>query len=131
LVFSGGLQGNEGVSISSANFGNLEAGKSYVFDVLIWGKITYADTRLGFSASAIGATPTVTTHWISAVAKNYRGLTQQTEYSIHGKIIVNGSSTINSYQLAVTVVSGTFLSPSEQVLLNGGFTGQLVGSITG
>jgi hypothetical protein len=131
VTFSGTLSGNAGVSMASANFGSLEAGKSYVFDILVWGKTTSDSLDLGLSVSAIGATPSLTTHWISTNSRNYRGMTGQREMSQFARVIVNGSTTITTYQLAVTITSGNFIHSIEAVTLGGGYSGQLVGSVTG
>ena len=102
-----------------------------MFDVHVWGTTPYAGTKLSFAASAMGANPSITTNWIASSTATYRNLTNQTEYGFFAKIVVNGSTTITSYQLAVTVINGGFLAANEQVLFSGGFAGQLVGSITG
>jgi hypothetical protein len=47
------------------------------------------------------------------------------------RVIVNGSATITTYQLAVTITSGNFIHSIEAVTLGGGYSGQLVGSVTG
>ena len=70
--FASDLSGNAGVSISSSNFGTLEAGKSYVFDVLVWGKTESASLDLAFTVSAMGQSPTITTHWIASNSRTYR-----------------------------------------------------------
>jgi hypothetical protein len=130
VTFAGSLSGNAGVSMASSNFGNLDAGKSYVFDILVWGKTTSDSLDLGLSVSSIGANPTLTTHWISSNSRNYRGLTGQREISQFARVIVNGSATITAYQLAITITSGNFIHSIEAVTLGGGYSGH-VGSVTG
>ena len=83
------------------------------------------------TASAMGQTPTITTHWISTNSRNYRGGTSQRELSYFGRVVINGSSTVTTYQLAITISSGNFIDSFDQVTLSGGYTGQLVGSVTG
>jgi hypothetical protein len=130
ISFPSALSGNAGTSASSNNFATLEAGKSYVFDVLIWGKTNASTLDLSLSASAMGQSPTVTAHWISTNSRNYRGGTGQRELSYIAKIVVNGSSTISSYQLAITMSSGSYIDAFDQVTFAGGFSALLVGSVS-
>ncbi|MGA1432637.1 MAG: hypothetical protein ACO32T_02525, partial [Candidatus Nanopelagicaceae bacterium] len=131
ISYTSALVGNAGVSLASTNFATLEAGKSYLFDVLVWGKTSSSSLDLALAVSAMGQAPTITTHWISTNSRNYRGNTGQRELSFFGRVIINGSSTITNYQLAVTVSSGSTIVSFDQVTLGGGFSGQLVGSVTG
>ncbi|MFM8843293.1 MAG: hypothetical protein ACKOFJ_03595, partial [Actinomycetota bacterium] len=130
ISFANPLSGNAGVAQNSAEFGTLQAGKSYVFDILIWAKTNSTSIELALSASPMGQTPVISTIWISGSAKNYRGGTIQREFSYLAKLVIDGSSTITSYGLAITISTGTYINPADPVTLAGGFTGQIVGSVT-
>ncbi|NDF93183.1 MAG: hypothetical protein EB122_01245, partial [Actinobacteria bacterium] len=81
ISYTSALVGNAGVSLASTNFATLEAGKSYLFDVLVWGKTSSSSLDLALAVSAMGQAPTITTHWISTNSRNYRGNTGQRELS--------------------------------------------------
>jgi len=130
ITFANALQGSPGSSQSSGNFANLLAGKSYIFDIIIWAYTTEDSPYLNFAVSAIGATPTITTHWMRSSANTYRNNVARTEQAFFGRVAIDGSSTITNFQLAVTVATGFALNDSTKVTLTGGFTGLLVGSIS-
>ncbi len=130
ITFANALQGSPGSSQSSGNFANLLAGKSYLFDIIIWAYTAEDAPYLNFAVSAIGASPTITTHWMRATANTYRSNVARTEQAFFGRVAIDGSSTITNFQLAVTVASGLALTDSTKVTLTGGFTGQLVGSVS-
>ncbi len=130
LVFANTLKGTAGVSQATNEFANLEAGKSYLFDLFVYGYSQATDLYLNFTVSAIGQTPTITTYWLPGKSTSYRGNSAKTEFVFVGKAAVNGSSTIANYQLAITIASGMYISDANAVTLAGGFTGILVGSVS-
>ncbi len=130
ITFANALQGSAGSSQSSGNFANLSAGKSYLFDIILWAYTSEDAPYLNFAVSAIGASPTITTHWIRSTANTYRGNVAKTEQAFFGRVAIDGSATITNFQLAVTVATGLALNDSTKVTLTGGFTGQLVGSVS-
>ena len=130
VTFPYDLSGNAGISMTSSNFASLEAGKSYVFDILVWGKTESNSLDLALSVSAIGQSPTATTHWIASNSRTYRSGILQRELSYFGRVVIYGASTITNYQLAVTVTSGVYIDSYDKVTLAGGFSGQVVGSVS-
>ena len=59
-----------------------------------------------------------------------RGGTLQKEISFFARVSIDGTSTVLNYQLAVTISSGNLVLAEDQVTLAGGFSGQVVGSVT-
>jgi hypothetical protein len=116
--------------MTSSNFATLEAGKSYSFDVLVWGKTLSNSLDLAITVSSMGQSPVVTTHWIASNSRTNRLGTGQRELSFFGRVIINGANTVSNYQLAVTISSGVNIDDYDQVTLGGGFSGQLVGSVS-
>jgi len=129
-VFSNPLMGSSGVSQASNNFANLQAGKSYLFDIFVYGYSEATNLYLNFTVSAIGQSPTITTYWLPGKSNSYRGNSNRSEFVFVGKAAIDGSGTITDYQLAVTIASGMFISDFDVVTLSGGFTGILVGSVS-
>ena len=130
INFVGTLSGNAPTSKTSSAFASLAAGKSYVFDILVWGKSASTALDLNLAVSASGATPTITTHWFVAYGQTYRNNVLDQEHSFMGRVVIDGSSTITNYQLVLTITSGSYISSADAVTLAGGFTGILVGSVT-
>ena len=130
ITFANALQGSAGSSQSSGNFANLSAGKSYLFDIVLWAYSSDDAPFLNFAVSAIGASPTITTHWMRSSANTYRGNVARMEQAFFGRVAIDGSTTITNFQLAVTVATGLALNDATKVTLSGGFTGQLVGSVS-
>ena len=130
ITFANFLQGSAGSSQSSGNFANLQAGKSYVFDIVIWAYGADENPYLNFSVSTIGASLTLSPIWIRSSSNTFRDNTARTEHAFIGKVAVNGSSVITNFQLAVTVATGFEITSSSKITLTGGYVGQLVGSIS-
>ncbi|MFM7542568.1 MAG: collagen-like protein [Actinomycetales bacterium] len=130
ITFANFLQGSAGTSQSSGNFANLQAGKSYVFDIVIWAYGADENPYLNFSVSTIGASLTLSPIWIRSSSNTFRDNTARTEHAFIGKVAVNGSSVITNFQLAVTVATGFEITSSSKITLTGGYVGQLVGSIS-
>jgi hypothetical protein len=130
ITFSSALSGSSGSSQQSANFGTLEAGKSYVFDILVWGKTANTALYLALAVSGMSQSPTMTTHWRSSTSNTSRGGTLQKEISFFARVAIDGSATVTNYQLAVTISTGSYVLAEDQVTLSGGYSGQLVGSVT-
>jgi hypothetical protein len=129
VAFSTSLSGSGGTSINSSEFATLQASKSYVFDVVIWGSSTGSTQHIEFSIAAIGQSPTISSYWITSSANAFRSGTPQAERSIYARVVVNGTSTTANYQLKVRITAGFPIDASEAITFSGGFTGLLVGSV--
>ncbi len=130
ISFANPLQGAAGVGQNSSAFGNFEAGKSYIVDVLIWG-ISSSNThslKLNVTSSDNSVQPV--SHWFTALGTTYRNNSVASEYSFMGRIAIDGSQAATSYNLIANVTTGGPIIAGESVTLAGGFSGQLVGSIT-
>ena len=130
ISFATTLAGNSGNAIDSRDFGNLESGKKYVFDVLIWGKSTFSTTSLSLSAKASVGAPTITPFFVSTYTDISRDASSQREYSVIAKIIVDGTGTTQAYKLAVSISVRSNIPADESITLSGGFTGYLAESLT-
>ena len=130
VSFISKLQGSAGTSITSSPFATLKAGKSYLFDVIIWGRSASTNPTLKFSISTVGSGPTVNSYWFASSIQTYRDNLDKREYSFLGRVAIDASSYGSDFQLTVSVTSAYFIDSSEEITFSGGFAGQLVGSIS-
>ena len=130
ISFSSSLSGLSGVSITSSSFATLQAGKSYVFDIVIWGSSNGTAQDIELTVVADGQSPFITTNWFSSTAKTYRLGVSQGERSLFGRVVVNGIGTNSEYKLKVIIASGFGIDSWDQITFAGGFSGQLVGSVS-
>ncbi len=132
ISFGAQLSGNAGNSVTSANFGNFGAGKSYLVRLYIYGTNTINSTSisLGFAASVVGASITPTVSWTTHAANSYRGSVQTFEHTIIADVILEAGATNSAYNLNVTVTTGTALGTSDKYLtFSGSYNSTLVGSV--
>ena len=131
LNFGSLINGVAGSSAVSSQFGTFVAGRSYVVDVLIYA--TNADVppyslKVAFAASS--GSPTIATKYIVADGYSYRSSASKTEYSIYAKVIIDGSSVANNFELIATVTCGEPTSTnSAKLTVNGDYVAHVVGSI--
>ena len=93
---------------------------------------TIADVlNLNLSVAAVGETPTIKTYWITSHSGSYRDNTVTNEQSFFAKVTVDATSSTFNSTLKVSITTGLTIFASEAVTLSGGYTGQLVGSISG
>jgi hypothetical protein len=130
VSFANFLQGSAGTSQTSTPFASLKAGKSYVFDIILWAYGADDNPFLNFQVSAIGATPSLSTIWLRSASNTYRGNTPRMEQAFIGKVSINGASTVTDFQLAVTVATGFEITAGNKISLSGGYSGQLVGNVS-
>jgi hypothetical protein len=124
------LQGTAGATQPSQIFGDLQAGKSYVFDIFIWGIDESEGTALTLAIETVGVSLTLKPHWIISRSESYRDNVLKTERAFIAKVAINGSSTSSNYNLRVNVSTAYPIGASAAIALFGGFTSQLVGSVT-
>lgn len=129
ISFVGTLQGSAGASKISEAFISLQAGKSYVFDIVIYGYSSADALNLNFSATASSDLATITPMWIPTKANSQRDNAARQEYGFFARLTVNGASTTSTYQLTVTVTTGLTITAGSAVTLAGNYSGILVGSI--
>ena len=111
--------------------GTFEAGKAYVVRIQLWGKTTVNNVNLNLVVTAIGATPTIATYWTSAPVSTYRSNVNSKEYDMVADVVINGTSVVTSYQLAVTITTGYSIASSDALTFNGGYSSTLSGSVSG
>jgi hypothetical protein len=123
VTFANQINGAAGANSVSSGFGSFAAGKSYVVDLFIYGTNgTTPPFSLSLSVAGSGATPTITTHYVTSDGYSYRSSTKSPEYGIVAKLFVDGSATASSYSLVATVTCGdTTTNASYKITLAGGY----------
>lgn len=131
VVFPNLLSGDAGTTSISTAFATFTAGKKYVVDALIYATNSDSGTYpLKISFAATAGAPTITTKYLVARGSSYRTLTSRTEYSIHAKIIIDGSAVASNYGLIATFTCGSQTGFSNaQLTIAGDYVAQEVGSI--
>ena len=129
ITFTGNLAGNAGSTKASNSFGSFTAGKSYIVRILIntydanSSVFTYG---LGFSLSASGDNPVISSSYSVAYGGIYSGGNRST-VSIIADVLLNGASTTSTYSLIATLTSGA--SGAASISASGFGTQILVGAI--
>lgn len=130
IQFPNPLQGNAQVGQTSSAFGNFEAGKSYIVDILIWGISSSNAHSLKLSISSSDNSVQPISHWFTSLGNTYRDNSVASEYSFMGRVALDGSLANAAFNLIVNVTTGGPIIAGEAVTLSGGFSGQLVGSVS-
>ena len=123
VTFANQINGAAGANSVSSGFGSFAAGKSYVVDLFIYGtNQTTPPFSLSLSVAGSGASPTITTHYVTSDGYSYRSATKSPEYGIVAKLFIDGSSTASSYSLLATVTCGdNTTNATYKISLAGGF----------
>lgn len=129
ISFVGTFQGTSGSSKVSEAFASLAAGKSYVFDIVVYGYSSADTLEINFSAAAGSAQAVVTTMWIPIKANTYRDNAVRQEFGFFARLTIDGSATSSTYSLTVTVSTGTNIPSGSAVTLAGNYSAILVGSV--
>ncbi|MFM7874480.1 MAG: hypothetical protein ACKO8Y_07700, partial [Actinomycetota bacterium] len=129
ITFTGTLVGSANTTKISETFASLAAGKSYVFDIVIYGYSSADALNLNFSANAGSGLATVTPMWIPTKANSQRdGLARQ-EYGFFARLSIDGSLTTSSYGLTVTVTTGQTITAGSAVTRACNYSSIMVGGI--
>ena len=132
ISFANQLSGNPGNSTTSNNFGSFTAGKSYLVHLVVYGtnSINSTSIALGFSASIPGSAVTPNATWTVHAANSYRTGTQLYEHTVIADVVIDGTTINTTYNLNVTVSTGTLLGTSDKYLtFSGSYIATLVGTI--
>ena len=128
VTFPNQINGAIGANSVSSGFGSFTAGKNYVVDLLIYGtNATTPPFSLSLAVAGSGATPTITTHYVTSDGYSYRSATKSPEYGIIAKLFIDGSATASTYSLVATVTCGdNTTNASYKITLAGGFFSQQI-----
>ena len=92
--------------------------------------INSTSVALGFNASIPGSAVTPTVTWTAHAANSYRSGAQLYEHTVIADILIDGSTINTTYNLVVSVVTGTLLGTSDKYLtFTGSYNATLVGTI--
>ena len=129
IVFTPNLVGTAGSTRQSQLFGDFSPGKVYVVRILIStfdSNALLSTYGLGFSVVASGDSPGIDMAYFVSVGTLYSG-SNRGNISIVADLIIDGTSTTNSYALLATLTSGA--NASASIYASGKCTQLLVGSI--
>ena len=132
VTFTNQLVGGANSITISSTFLSLEAGKNYVLQIQIHlrsavNPLVIIDQIIGMSVTATGASPVITSKYFGASGTYYKDSTRVFEISLYADVVINGASTNSSSDLVVNVFTPDVVT--EALLVNGSFSGVMVGSI--
>ena len=115
-------------STSSQAFGNFEAGKNYLVRLIINGTYGNSSDDLPFqlTITVTGGTATASTSYSMANVKSYRNGTSVKEIDISANVLIDGSSSVTTYNLVATVTHEN--SAYGVITLSGTFIATQIGS---
>ena len=131
ISFAADIQGAVGSSQPSNLFGSFAAGKSYALRIFIE---TFNPANqvsaypLSLVVSVSGAAPSIWTSYVVANGSLWVSGAKRDKVSLIADIAIDGSTTVSSYQLLVTVTCG-LNTGSFPVTLSGNYLSTLVGQI--
>ena len=105
MTFNNSVAKDSGSSGTSNAFGNFEAGKSYVVRLILVGIYTNSVDEMNWqlSISPSGASASISTIYSMANVKSYRSGVNTKEINFQADVLIDGSTSGNSYNLLATV----------------------------